>query len=61
MNEMKKEMQPEEAISLLDQVCAQVSLTRENHQRVLVAINVMKNAVKNGADPKGADGDDRDG
>jgi len=57
MNEMKKEMQPTEALTLVDQVCAQVSLTRENHQRVLVAINVMKNAMKNGADPNPGVGD----
>lgn len=56
-----KPMDAEQAISFLDQICAQVSLTRENHQRVLVAFNVMKNAIKNGTDPKAADGDDRDG
>lgn len=37
-----KPMDAEQAISLLDQVCAQVSLTRENHQRVLVAVGVIK-------------------
>jgi len=50
-----KPMDPEQAISLLDQVCAQVSLNRENHQRVLVAIGIMKNAIKNGANAKGTD------
>lgn len=56
-----KPMDAEQAISMVDQICAQVSLTRENNQRVLVAINVLRNAIKNGADPKAADGDDRDG
>lgn len=55
MNGMK-EMKPEEAISFLDQVCAQVSLTRENHQRVLVAVGIMKNAIKNGNDAQDGDG-----
>ncbi len=40
-----KPMDAEQAISLLDQVCAQVSLTRENHQRVLVAVGVLKKAL----------------
>lgn len=51
----QKQMKPEQAISLLDQVCAQVSLNRVNHQRVLVAIGVMRNAIKNGHDPKDVD------
>lgn len=53
-----KPMDPEQAISLLDQVCAQVSLNRENHQRVLVALGVMRNAIKNGhpIDPKDVEG-----
>ena len=46
-----KTMEPQEAIALLDQVCATVSLTREIHAKVLVAVSVMKNAIKNGADP----------
>lgn len=41
----QKLMDAEQAISLLDQVCAQVSLTRENHQRVLVAVGVLKKAL----------------
>ena len=52
----KKQMDPEQAISLIDQVCAQVSLNRENHQRVLVALGVMRNAINNGHDPKDVDG-----
>ena len=52
-----KPMDPQQAISLLDQVCAQVSLTRENHQRVLVALGVMRNAIKNGNDAAQGDGD----
>jgi len=41
-----KPMDPQQAISLLDQVCAQVSLTRENHQRVLVAVGCLKQALR---------------
>lgn len=44
----KKQMTADEAISLLDQVCGTVSLTRENHTRVLVAVGVVRNAIKNG-------------
>ena len=46
--EEKKSMSPDDAISFLDQICGQVSLTRENHTRVLVAVGVVRNAIKNG-------------
>jgi len=46
--EEAKPMTPDEAISLLDQVCGQVSLTRENHTRVLVAVGIVRRAIENG-------------
>lgn len=38
------EMKPEDAINLLDQICAQVTLTREVHDKVKEAVESLRNA-----------------
>ena len=40
-------MKPEDAINLLDQICAQVNLSREAHDKVKEAIQVLRNDLKN--------------
>jgi len=39
-------MKPEDAINLLDQICAQVNLSREMHDKVKEAIQSLKNEHK---------------
>lgn len=50
-------MKPEEAIALVDQICAQVQLNRQTHIKVTMAINVLSTLV-NGATNKKDDGKD---
>lgn len=39
-------MKTEEALKLIDQVCAQVSLSREGHIKVQAALDVLKEAIE---------------
>ena len=39
-------MKPEDAINLLDQICAQSSMGREMHDKVKEAIQVLRNFHK---------------
>lgn len=39
-------MKPEDAINLLDQICAQVNLNRETHAKVQEAVETLKNFHK---------------
>jgi len=38
-------MTPQEALAMLDKICASVSLNREVHVRVQEAVAVLKNAI----------------
>ena len=40
-------MKPEDAINLLDQICAQVNLNREMHAKVQEAVKSLKDFHKN--------------
>lgn len=38
-------MTPEQALGVLDRVCSQVALSRNDHQAVLDAVNVIAKAI----------------
>ena len=48
-------MAPEEAINLLDSICAQVNLNREMHLKVQEAIKVLKQAIPATVEDTGED------
>lgn len=50
-------MKPEEAIALVDQICAQVQLNRQTHVKVTMAINVLSTLVNGATNKKKKDKD----
>jgi len=45
-------MSPEQALSILDQVCAQTTATRNDHQTLVTAIETLDKYIKQNSAPE---------